>query len=84
MQNMYMHSRSGAQNTEGPLSNSLLKDNLGEKQPASPSRDADSTDVSKADAFSPQAGLKVRPSIKEKALYDWSEVAYLFEDGQIP
>lgn len=86
MQNMYMHSRSGANNTEGPLSNSLLKDNfsskpLGEK---SPDHDADSTDVSKADAFSPQAGLKVRPSIKEKALYDWSEVAYLFEDGQIP
>ena len=25
-----------------------------------------------------------RPSIKDGALYDWSEVAYLFEDGKIP
>ena len=55
--------------------------------------DAESTDVSKADVFSsPGLGsadkahseLGGRPSLKDKALYDWSEVAYLFEDGQIP
>jgi hypothetical protein len=57
---------------------------LGDKHGSPIADGADSTDVSRADAFSPQAGLKVRPSIKEKALYDWSEVAYLFEDGQIP
>ena len=49
--------------------------------------DADSTDVSKVDVFSPVAKSKkfeTRQSLKDKALYDWSEVAYLFEDGLIP
>lgn len=49
--------------------------------------DADSTDASKADVFSPAGKTKrfeTRQSLKDKALYDWSEVAYLFDDGLIP
>ena len=39
-----------------------------------------STDVSKA---SPGEHTKYG-NLSQSALYDWSEVAYLFEDGQIP
>ena len=47
--------------------------------------DADSTDVSKLGSPGEKDAFGVtRPSIKDGALYDWSEVAYLFEDGKIP
>ena len=50
--------------------------------------DAESTDVSKAggEGFSPAAARTKagRDGIQQSALYDWSEVAYLFEDGTIP
>ncbi len=50
--------------------------------------DQESTDVSKAgDGFSPAIGVGkagARESLQQSALYDWSEVAYLFEDGLIP
>jgi len=41
--------------------------------------DAESTDVSKAGDLTEK---KQRP--KQAPVYDWSEVAYLFEDGLIP
>ena len=47
-----------------------------------PQDDAESTDVSKAG--SPTKLGDARSSMRDRALYDWSEVAYLFEDGQIP
>ena len=46
-----------------------------------------STDVSKiGDEMSPgkDARSEARGSMQQNALYDWSEVAYLFEDGLIP
>ena len=47
-----------------------------------------STDVSKiGDEGSPgedPARSEARGSMQQNALYDWSEVAYLFEDGLIP
>jgi hypothetical protein len=51
--------------------------------------DAESTDVSKAgEGFSPAVGGTkagaAREGLQQSALYDWSEVAYLFEDGTIP
>jgi len=50
--------------------------------------DADSTDVSKVDVFSPMRKKKVpgetRQTLQDRNQYDWSEVAYLFEDGVIP
>jgi len=51
--------------------------------------DAESTDVSKAgEGFSPAVGRAktggARESLQQSALYDWSEVAYLFEEGLIP
>jgi hypothetical protein len=49
--------------------------------------DGMSTDVSKiGDEMSPgkDARSEARGSMQQNALYDWSEVAYLFEDGLIP
>jgi len=50
--------------------------------------DADSTDVSKVDVFLPMRKKKVpgetRQTLQDRNQYDWSEVAYLFEDGVIP
>ena len=44
--------------------------------------DADSTDVSKAGDFTAEKPKK--GGMGQSPVYDWSEVAYLFEDGVIP
>jgi len=46
--------------------------------------DGDSTDVSRADGLLSTLQISEHPSIRQKAYYDWSDVAYLFEDGMIP
>jgi len=46
--------------------------------------DGDSTDVSRADGLLSTYQKSEHPSIRQKAYYDWSDVAYLFEDGMIP
>ena len=46
--------------------------------------DAESTDVSKAGDIASPDGKKSRGTLKQAPTYDWSEVAYLFEDGLIP
>jgi hypothetical protein len=37
-----------------------------------------------ADELSPSKPRDARESLQQAALYDWSEVAYLFDDGLIP
>lgn len=74
---------------EAPLSNTLLKSNIDsgkldgigiDGKGGNPFiDDAESTDVSKAG--SPTKMMDARSSMRDRALYDWSEVAYLFEDG---
>ena len=56
------------------IGNTLLRDGFND--------DADSTDVSKAGDFT--AEKQKRTTAKSSPVYDWSEVAYLFEDGIIP
>ena len=46
--------------------------------------DGDSTDASRVDGLLSTYQKSDHQSIRQKAYYDWSDVAYLFEDGMIP